>query len=102
MEKHSSGLITKTFGTLFKRFHLTIFFVFIVACLAGAVVMINKILTESSDTSNYTSSINAGTIDESTLNRIQSLHTSDQAVELPALPSGRVNPLTEQPSTPAQ
>lgn len=97
MKKKSSSHIAKFFGKAFKRFHLTIFFVFIVACLAGAVVSINTILTESSDTSDYTSSINAGTIDEATLNRIQSLHTSDQQVPTPELPNGRINPFTEQP-----
>lgn len=95
MEKHSSNLITKSISKLFKRFHLMIFFVFIVGCLAVAVVMINKILTESSDTTGYTSSINAGSIDESTLNRIQSLHTSDQQIPTPQVPEGRINPFAE-------
>lgn len=72
-----------------------IFFIFIVGCLAGAVIMINKILTDSSDTTGYTSSINAGSIDKTTLERIQSLHTSDQEVALPTLPEGRINPLSE-------
>lgn len=95
MEKHTSGFISKSIEKLFKRFHLMIFFVFIVACLSVAVVMINKILTESSDTTGYTSSINAGSIDETTLIRLQALHTSDQETPTPAVPEGRVNPFAE-------
>ena len=95
MEKHSSGRITKSIEKLFKRFHLTIFFVFIVACLAGAVILINETLTSGSQIEDYQSNINAGSIDQATLNRIQSLHRSDQATELPVLPQGRINPFSE-------
>ena len=95
MEKHSSSIISKSIGTLFKRFHLTIFFVFIVGCLVGTVVMVNKILTESSGASDYQSSIGAGSIDAATLTRIQSLHTSDQQTPTPAVPGGRINPFAE-------
>lgn len=95
MEKHASGFFTKSIQKLFKRFHLMIFFIFIVACLSFAVIMINKILTESSDTTGYTSSINAGSIDETTLIRLQALHTSDQATATPVVPEGRINPFAE-------
>jgi hypothetical protein len=95
MEKHSSGRITKSIEKLFKRFHLTIFFVFIVACLAGAVILINETLTSGSQIEDYQSNINAGSIDQATLNRIQSLHRSDQVTESPVLPQGRINPFSE-------
>ena len=95
MAKNTSNILTKTFAKLFKRFHLMLFFLFIVGCLATAVILINRILTESSDTTGYTSGISAGSIDQATLNRIQSLHTSNQQVELPATPSGRTNPFSE-------
>ena len=95
MEKHTSNIFAKSFKALFKRFHLMLFFVFIVACLAGAVIMLNKILTESSDTTDYTSSISAGSIDQQTLNAIQSLHTSTVETPLPAVPQGRINAFAE-------
>lgn len=72
-----------------------LFFIFIVGCLAGAVIMVNKILIDSSDTTGYTSAISAGSIDETTLQRIQSLHTSNQDIALPPLPEGRVNAFSE-------
>lgn len=95
MEKHSSNRITKSVERLFKRFHLTIFFIFVVGCLAGAVMLVSQTLASSADTSDYNSNINAGTIDQATLNRIQSLHTSSQPGDIPALPQGRVNPFAE-------
>lgn len=94
MEKHSSNLLTKTIRTLFKRFHLMIFFVFIVGGLVGSVILVNDILIDDSTDSNYTSSINPGSIDQATLNGIQSLHTSS-GVPTPELPGGRINPFSE-------
>lgn len=99
MDKKTSASLSldmfKPIGKLFKRFHLTIFFVFIVACLVGAVLLINNTLQESTADSGYTSSINAGTIDEATLNRLNSLHTSSQGTPAPELPEGRINPFGE-------
>lgn len=94
MEKHSSNLITKSFAKLFKRFHLMIFFIFIVACLSAAVILVNQILTGEGTDTDYTSGINAGTIDQATLNQIQSLHISTEA-PLPEVPGGRINPFSE-------
>lgn len=95
IKKQSSNFVAKLFLSLFKRFHLMIFFVFIVGCLSGAVILINRILTDSSNDDTYTSSISAGSIDEATLNRIQSLHTSKKPGATPSVPSGRINPLSE-------
>ncbi len=77
-----------------QRFHLLLFFIVIVGCVAAAVVLINRTLTETSDEA-YTSSINAGTIDQATLERIQSLHTSTQPSPTPQSPPGRINPFSE-------
>jgi len=92
--KKSQNSLLKPFGTFFRRFHLLLFFILIVGCLSAAVLLINQTLTESTDET-YTSSINAGTIDQATLERIQSLHTSSQPSPAPALPAGRVNPFAE-------
>lgn len=94
MEKQSSNLAAKSIGRFFKRFHLLIFFVFIVACLSFAVIQVNQLLTETPVDDTYTSSINAGSIDQATLTRIQSLHTSSSA-STPELPAGRINPFSE-------
>ncbi len=97
MEKKTSHSINllKPVKKLFKRFHLTIFFIFIAACLSGAVILINNTVKESSTDPDYTSSINAGSIDQATLNRLNSLHTSGEGATAPAVPAGRINPFGE-------
>jgi hypothetical protein len=97
MEKKVSNSIDilKPLRKLSKRFHLTLFFVFIVACLMAAVLLINNTLKDTSTDSNYTSSIKAGSIDNETLNRLNALHTSTQPSTPPAFPPGRVNPIGE-------
>jgi len=91
----SSNIVVKPFAVLFKRFHLIIFFVFIIGCLSAAVLLVNEILTKNPTDSAYTSSISAGSIDKATLDRIQSLHTSTDPGPLPVLPAGRVNAFSE-------
>lgn len=94
METHSKNILSKSLGTLFKRFHMIIFFVFMIAILSVVVILINQILTANPSDTTYTSSIQAGSIDETTLNRVQSLHTSDSTAT-PALSSTRINPFGE-------
>lgn len=93
-KKTTTNIVAKPFVILFKRFHLIVFFVFIIACLSVAVILINQILTESSIDSNTPSS-STGSIDQATLERIQSLHTSDNPGPLPQPPAGRINPFNE-------
>lgn len=92
--KKPQNSLLKPFVAFLRRFHLILFFILIVACLAAAIILINQTLTEGPD-GDYTSSINAGTIDQATLERIQSLHTSGQPSAAPALPQGRINPFAE-------
>jgi hypothetical protein len=97
MEKkqpHSIDIL-KPLKKLSKRFHLTLFFVFIVACLSGAVLLINKTIQENATDPTYTSTISAGSIDQATLNRLNALHTSAQGAPAPVLPQGRINPVGE-------
>ena len=91
----SNNLIMKTITGLFKRFHLTIFFILIIGSLAVAVVLITETLTKSPDPTEYTSPISAGVIDRATLQKIQALHTSNSQTSLPQLPAGRINAFNE-------
>jgi hypothetical protein len=95
MKNLSLGSLFKPLGRLFGRFHMTLFIVFIVACLTFAVVTLNSILAFTSVSDGYTSPIDAGTIDQTTLDRIKELHTSDEAVPALVLPAGRLNPFAE-------
>ena len=95
MKNTDLSTLLKPVSKIFKRFHLTIFIVFIVACLAYAVLSFSTLLTESSTDTSYTSPIGAGSIDQATLERIQALHTSDEPTPAMVAPSGRINPFSE-------
>lgn len=94
-KKTSSNIVVKPFVILFKRFHLMIFFIFIIGCLSFAVILINDILTGNSANDDYTSSVGAGTVDQATLNRVQTLHTSSNPPQTQEFPAGRINPFNE-------
>ncbi len=95
MKNITVSSLFKPIGRLFVRFHMTIFIIFIVAALTAAVMFLNSILGDTSDTQGYTSPISAGNIDQATLNRIKQLHTSDEPAPTLVLPSGRINPFAE-------
>lgn len=77
------------------RFHLTLFFVLVVAGLVGAIMVINDTLNKTAASTDYASPINAGSIDQATLDRVKSLHTSSETVHEAPIPTGRINPFGE-------
>lgn len=83
--------ITQAFG----RYHLTLFIVVLVSGLSTAVLMLNDILKQSSDTTGYTSSLDINSFDQTTIDRLTQLKSSSQASTDFALPAGRVNPFAE-------
>jgi hypothetical protein len=95
MKNITVSSLFKPIGRAFARFHMTIFIVFIVGGLAAAVLLLDGILNDTSNDSGYTSPIDAGTIDQTTLNRIKQLHTSDDPAPTMTLPAGRTNPFAE-------
>lgn len=95
MKNMSVSSLLKPVTHLLGRFHMTIFIVLVSAGLAGAVMILNIVLSDNPGTDGYTSSIGGGSIDQNTLQRITSLHTSDETLTPLTLPSGRVNPFAE-------
>jgi hypothetical protein len=87
--------LVKPIAPLFKKYHLTIFIVFVVAGLGYAVFTFTNLLGQTSTDSSYTSPISAGSIDQTTLNRIKALHTSDEPTPALVTPPGRSNPFSE-------
>lgn len=85
----------KPIAPLFKKYHLTIFIIFVVAGLGYAVFTFTNLLTKTSTDKSYTSPISAGTIDQTTLDRIKALHTSDEPTPALVTPAGRINPFSE-------
>lgn len=95
MKDMSLSSLFKPIAPLFRKYHLTIFVVFVVAGLGYAVFSFTNLLSQTSTDSSYTSPISAGTIDQVTLDRINALHTSDEPTPALVTPPGRVNPFSE-------
>ena len=95
MKNISLPFSLKSFSRLFKRYHLTIFIVFVTAGLGFAVFSFASLLAESSTDPAYNSPMTQGAIDETTLKRIESLHTSDSGSSTFVTPTGRINPFSE-------
>ena len=95
MKNTDISTLFKPLAKIFRKFHMTIFIVCITAGLGFAVLTFNTFLTESSQDTTYTSPIGAGSIDQTTLERIKSLHTSSEATPELVAPGGRINPFSE-------
>lgn len=95
MKSLSVGSLFKPIGQIIGKFHMTLFIVFIVAGLGVAVLFLASILNDAAGGDGYTSPINAGSIDQATLERIQELHTSQEGASTLRFPDGRVNPFAE-------
>lgn len=101
MDKEKKFVIKKSHHNPFKRlarlllrYHLLIFFIIMITGATLVVILINRTLTETAN-QQFTPTINADTIDQATLERIQSLHTSNEPGVPPVIPSGRINPFSE-------
>lgn len=91
----NSVSIFKPIAFILGRYQVTLFFLFVMAGLIAAVLLLNSIITDSALGGDYTSPIRAGSIDQATLDRIQSLHTSSETAAPESRPSGRINPFAE-------
>ena len=76
------------------RYHLFIFFIVMITGVTFVIVLINQTLTETSN-QQFAPRVSTGTIDQASLERIQSLHTSTQPTPPPTFPAGRINPFAE-------
>lgn len=84
-----------SFIATLRRYMVTIFIVLIVGGLSSAVILLNSILQDASDTTGITSSLDNTSFDQATIDRVQQLHTSDDSLPELTLPNGRVNPFAE-------
>lgn len=88
----------RSLAALFKRFHLTLFIIFIAGILAGVVLLINNVIlnppaADPLTTDNSLVSPQQPTPDSS-LAPLQSLHKSSELKSAPATPGGRINPFS--------
>lgn len=106
MQKKDASSLLKPIGKIFKKFHLLIFFVFIIACLSLAVITTSALLTTESSTSTNSSLISgngtgasgsgtSGSIDRATLQRIQALKPSTEPSTYTPAQGTRNNPFAE-------
>lgn len=95
MKKNGSTRLTRTIRLLFTRYHMTMFIVLIIGCLAAAVLFLNGILTDATIGQDYQSPITAGSIDQQTLDQINSLHASNETLPAAQIGGGRTNPFGE-------
>ncbi len=79
----------------FTRYHFTIFIVVIVSGLATAVLVLNAIIIQSSDTTNYTSSLDVTYFDQASIDRVKQLRSSSEAPSEFTFPPGRTSPFAE-------
>lgn len=81
--------------SILGRYHLTIFIVILVGGLVTAVLLLNGILQQASDTTGYTSSLDIAPFDQATIDRVAELRASTEAPTAFTLPAGRTNPFAE-------
>jgi hypothetical protein len=79
-----------------QRFHTTLFIVVVVIGLAVAVLMLRNSINNASAGVSTTTNTQATSFDTSTMDRLKDYHTSDGTLPDVNLPSGRINPFTEQ------
>ena len=95
MKEISLKAVFQSIATTFVRYNLTIFIVVLVTGLAVAVIMLNTILLESSDTPQFKSTTDISSFDQQTIDRVNQLHRSSDSIPEVTLPSGRINPFAE-------
>lgn len=89
--------IVPLIATFFQRFHTTIFIVIIVFGLSYAVLALNGLIAEASNTTTQQPSDIPGATsnDQATIDRIKELRSSSDAPDSIPLPGGRINPFVE-------
>jgi hypothetical protein len=87
--------IKNLFVQTLRRFHIVLFVIVVFGGLAVVILMLNSIITKSSDSAGYTSETNNAAFDQTTIQRIQQLKTADQNNGDLDLSHGRSNPFVE-------
>ena len=95
MKNANTSVSLAPISRIFRRYHITIFIVFVAVGLGYAVFSFSNLLEQSSTDASYTSPIGTGSIDNATLQRIKALHTSDEPTPAVVTPPGRINPFSE-------
>lgn len=95
MKKLTTPRIRFSAKGVLRRFNLTLFILVVLGGLVAAVILLTSILNDASIGAGYQSPINAGSLDQSTLDRINALHTSQEQLPPATQTSGRISPFSE-------
>lgn len=92
--KKNHGALLRRATSFLKRFHLLLFFIFVVACLSYGIIFISKTINNAAPLPPNTQD-NDQIINSSTLDTINSLHPSSAPLPAPSLSGERINPFSE-------
>lgn len=81
--------------TLLKRFHLVIFTVIVTIVLSVSVLLLYSVVIKAGGSEATTPNANAPAFDQTTIDRVNQLKTSDQPSEPLDFSQGRINPFGE-------
>lgn len=95
MKPTTSPSLSRPLKRFFHRFHTTLFILVVLGGLVYATLLLASILNDASISEGYESPIQAGSIDQATLDRIDALHSSDEELPPPPRVEGRTNPFVE-------
>lgn len=86
--------IRQSIGSFFARYHGILYFIVVASMLGFAILTVLGIIETSGDTNAKNVQPVSGAFDESTIDKLKQLNTTNQQRPL-TLPNGRVNPFSE-------
>lgn len=81
--------------TFLHRFHIVLFVTLTIGSLAVAILVLNTIVTTSSESNGYVSTSNNATFDQATIDQINQLKSNGDGDSVTLPKSGRINPFVE-------
>ncbi|OYW42533.1 hypothetical protein B7Z28_01450 [Candidatus Saccharibacteria bacterium 32-45-3] len=90
LSKFSAGFLN-----IFKRYHIVIYTLTVVAGVSVAIFMLNGILSGEAVVADGATSTSTPVFDQETIRRIDNFNTSTSTGDTFSLPSGRINPLAD-------
>ena len=91
----SMASVRRSIAQFLERFHVIIFVIAITGGLGAVVLLLNSVITSSSESGGYTASSNSASFDQATIDRVKQLKTRDEASSQLDLSKGRTNPFSE-------
>lgn len=91
----SPKAIGKTVGQFLFRFHALVFTVTVLGGLSIAVLLLNDVIAQSDQSTDYTPSSTDTSFDEQTIERVRELQPSTERPAPVNFPAGRIDPFSQ-------